>query len=1182
MDYVNFNTKTTYSLMQSMLEPTELFQKAKEFGYSAIGVNDIGTLGAVSDALKYSQKANVKLIIGEEFNFTDDLSQESNERLRRISFFARNEQGYRNLLKLNKLANDHNILAFKKTISRLDWNIIEKHSEGLICLTGGGNGILGHLINTRRKDQAKLEVIRLQSIFKEFLYLEIQPHASKNTTPNAYRDYEDQSFLNNLMFKWGKELNIKLLPTLQAMYYSKDQHEAHDVMLAISCGQPVKYSSRPKLQNEFYFRTGQEVYDYFARLYPDQIETAIKNTVDLANLCEEPKWISPKFNNPSGKELPTFPVKDQEDYQAFLEDNKDKVGQEDVLYLRWKCEKTLYKLIPVEKQQQYLDRLNVELEVLCGKGFSSYMLIVADYIEWARNNNIPIGPGRGSCAGCLAAYFLNIHQIDSIKYGLIFERFQNKEKIAEPDIDCDFSQEGKPLVQEYIKKKYGIDYVAQISNYSRLKPKPYVKAISRVFQFGGDVKSAVVIGNSIAESVPKDAESITEALKKSPLFSEWANSIKYNQLFKYHKELENKYLNFSVHAGAALVSKRPLVSIIPLRRDKDDNLVVEYDKEKAEDNGLIKMDILGVSTLDIIQNTLDLIKESNKPYPIDFDNYDLNDQKTYDLISRGDTFCVFQFGTSSGTVDLCRKMKPKCIEDLAAINALTRPGVPKEFREKFLTAKASNTQVELLHPSLKRSLEPTYGIAIYDECLLTLGADVAGWDLNKSDRLRKFVKDKGKHPEKDEQLKIDFIASTINNGIQSKMAKKLWDELFQNFSSYLFNKSHAISYSFLAYQTAYLKAHYPLEFMVANLRFESQAKSLDSKDNVAKCKDEIRKLKVKLIPPDINTSDSTYKIISENTVMTSLDSLKFIGKDAIPEILAKRPFTSFEDFLSKVDGKKVRAPSIQALASSGCLDNFKMPRKQIFLYTQDYKKKFAVWSKRNPDKTFPYPWPEDVSEWTIPEKFAMESFYLGEGLENNFFQIFPGVFNNKVFDLSSLAERYPDGSASGNLLIQCVIKSIFEFKVKKAESKIFGEVMAKMDIVDPFGNVVPVTFFPKKLAHFKKRLKELGKVELKPGIALHLLGEANWYDGAFGIMFNDLAKAVAAPPKPKDLNPRKVTMKLGKGTRKSKIAEEILEDIEDELIEEGMADSSSDENEDYLEDPEWLQFESQQEFKFDD
>lgn len=1176
-DFVNFHNHTTYSLMDSLVKTQALFAKTKELGYSAVSVTDHGTLAGAWDALKASKETGVKLIMGCEFYFVDDLSVESHQRLRHVILLAKNHQGYKNLLLAHKLANDNNIILFKKAVPRIDWKILEQCSEGLICTTACGEGILANLINNRKSDKAKEQAKRLKDIFGDNLALEIQPHnMRRNLTP--YNDYEDQALVNRQLIKFGNELDIKVICTSNTHYLTKDDHEAHDVMLAIGSGQQVKSQARLKYDNEFYLRSREEMEQFFSRLYKEKAQDFCDNTLYFSSLCEQPDWIDPKFTNPSGKELPEFQVNQEPNYEIFSRE-LDKYSaelSEDQKYLRWLCDQNFAKKVPAGKEQEYRDRLQEEFDVIEYHNFSSYMLIVADYVQFARKNNIPVGPGRGSIGGSLIAYLIGIHQADPIKYGLIFARFHNKAKASFPDIDLDFATSGRDLVQKYISEKYGFDNVAHVSNVNTMTPKVYARDIARCFEFGGDRKAAVAIGTAIADSIPAEFKSIEDALEGAPLFAEYANHPKYIQLSKYAKLLNGKAKAWSTHAAGIVIGRRPLTEIVPTRKDKDCNFAIEYEKERAESNGLVKMDILGLETLDIIMTTNQIIKSLGKDAPEV--NYEEYDQKAYDLISRGDTLCVFQLGTSGGTTELCKKIRPKNIEDIAIINALARPSA-KDMREDFVKARNGEIKVELLHPNLERAFGPTYGFGLYEECLMYLAQDVAGWDLHDADKLRKLTKEKGKNPKKVAGWKEEFISGALNNkDITEKTSREVWETVISNFQGYGFNKSHAVLYSMISYHTAYLKAHFPLEFLTANLISEVNSNAKAAEDNIAKIKGEIRKMNVRIIPPNINESDVTYKIIDDHTLMTGLDSLKFIGKDAIPEILAKRPFTSFEDFLSKVDGRKVKAPSLLALSSSGALDEFKMSRKQVFLYSADYKKKFAVWLKRNKEKqiSFNYPWPTDVGEWTAPEKFAMEMFYMGEGLSNNLFEIYPKFFNRMAENFSTLADRFPQGFGeektnhkAPGLSFQGIIKSFFEFRVKKETSKIYGEQMVKMIVQDPFGNSLPVTIFPKGLKILKDKLKSLGlsKLELSPGVGLHMAASINWYEGEISLLFEDLFNACAPPQKPNDLKPRKVSMKLGrvkKGVKDLEL-EDILNEIDEELIEEGL-DEETDFDEEITED----------------
>ncbi|HDY68554.1 hypothetical protein LCGC14_0880670 [marine sediment metagenome] len=1172
-NYVSLHNHTTYSLMDSLIRPLTLFERAKELGQPAIAVTDHSTLAGAWDSLKASQKTGVKLIMGCEFNFVDNL--ENGGKIRHIILLAKNYEGYKNLLLASKLANDNYVIGFNKVVPRIDWKILEDCSEGLICTTACSGGILGQLINTRRKDEAKKQAIRLKRIFGDSLAFEIQPHAMKrNASP--YNDYDDQMMVNKTLIDFADELDVKVIATTDAHYVTKNDWEMHDTLLAIGSGAPIRTRARLRyVVNDFYMKSRDQVAEFFSRHY-SRAEEFCDNTMFFADLCEDSKWIDPKESNPSGKELPVFPVNAQSDYHIFRQwfnkalENKSSINSsmpEDVLYLRYWCEKEFDNKVPEGKEDQYRARLDEELDVIEYHGFSSYMLIVGDYIQFCNKNDIPVGPGRGSVGGSLIAYLLDIHKADPIKYDLIFARFHNKFKTSFPDIDSDFAPSGRARVQQYITDKYGAAYVAHVSNVNTMTPKVYARDIARAYQFGGDRKTAVEVGTNIADSIPSEIKSVHKALEKAPLFAEYANNSKYAQL-KTFADLGGIEKVWSTHAGGIVIGKRPLVEFVPVRRDKEGNVAIEYEKNRAEDNGLVKFDTLGLETLDIIDDTYKLIEMSGKVPPSKDLDYDLYDEKTYKLISDGDTLCVFQLGTSAGTIDLCRRVQPKCIEDISIINSLARPSA-RDIRSDFITTKDGKKDVELLHPALERAFGPTLGFGLYEECLMYLAQDIAGWSLHEADNLRKLTKEKGKNPKKVAKWKSDFVEGSIKMGIGNEMGTKIWEEVVDKFQGYGFNHSHAILYSFISYHTAYLKANFPLEFLVANLMSEVNSNAKVASDNIGRIKAEIRRMGVKISPPNINVSEKAYKISDNNTLITGLNQLKYIGKDAIPEILEHRPFNSLEDMLSKVDGRKLRVTSVQAMAASGCLDHFDMTRKQMFLYASDYKKKLQVWNKKRPGESFPYSWPDDIGEWTMSERYAMEMYYIGEGLICGMREAYPGFFDNWAVKFSDLAEMFPDPKKLGKKyfipssdgIVEGVIKTYFEFKVKKESSKIFGQTMAKVDIADPYGGTTSMTIFPSSLELFNERLRILAgkKTQLEPGVAVHCSSSINWYEGEVSLIFEDLMRAVPVPPLPADLKPRKVSMRISTPKKAREKIDKIdpskfLEQVEDELIEEGHSE----------------------------
>jgi len=1197
-DYVSLHNHTSFSIMDALMKPSALFKRAKELGQKAVAVTDHGTLAGMWDCLKASKEVGIKCIAGCEMYFVNDVNNDG-EQLRHIVVLAKNATGYKNLLLLNKAGYDNFIVSFGKAIPRIDWKLLEKYSEGLICTTACGNGILSQLIMQKDFVGLTKQAKMLKDIFGDNLALELQPHALTRRATN-YSGEIDQRFVNLQLTKLSEELNIRAIVATDAHYQNKEHHKAHDVLLAIGSKQPIGSGARLTYNTpDFYVKSADEVEQYFTRLKglwkPEFIDSLFENTIYFADQCEDPDWIDPKFSNPSGKELPTFPVQDQDDYEVFKKYVKENdLGNldEDVVYLRYLCELGLQKKAPKGQEQLYRERLNEELEVMEYHSFSSYMLIVADILSYARKNNIRVGPGRGSVGGSIIGYFLDIHIADPIKYKLIFARFHNKEKSSFPDVDLDISPAGRTDIQNYIKRKYGDEYVASVSNINTITPKVYVRDIARSFEFGNNGRSeSAKIGDAIADAIPKEVHSITSAVAedKIPLFSEYAKE--YPELLEFAPLIAGKARAWSTHAGGMIIGKRPLTGLVPLRRDKEGLVVLEYNKDRAEDSGLVKMDLLGIETLNIISNTHKIIEERGKEPPPEFPP--LDDEKTYDLIGEGNTFCVFQL--SSTAVGLCRAIKPKSIEEISYINALIRPSA-KAIVQDFLDTRDGKKEVSLLHPSLKRAFENTYGFGLYEECLLYLAQDVAGWDLHSADRLRKLTKEKGKNPKKVKKWRTEFIDDAEKNGIERDIATKIWDEVIDGFQGYGFNASHSIFYSLNGYHTAYLKANYPLEFLVANLMKEVNSGAKQAKDNILRIKSEIRALGVNIVPPDINTSGTSYKIIDDKTLMTGLDSLKFMGKDAIPEILAQRPFNSFQDFLTKVDSRKVSARAIQAMAASGCLDSFELSRRQIFYYAGDYKKKLHVWLRKSVEKrteTFDYPWPEDdKKDWSPKDKYALEEYYLGEGMSGSLDERFEGFFSGNVMNFAKFPERFTfiklepkkplvtddlrkaheKAERKKNTYnvfdhnlptVKGIVTNIFAFKVKKENSPILGQTMARITLQDKWGNDLSVVAFPSGYDFLLHRVKAQsgGKAKLEVGMALAIAGSFQYEsEHVYSFIFDDILSYKAPPSLPEDLKARKVRMprvKKQKNIEQLNL-DELSNELDDALTEDGISDVEED------------------------
>lgn len=1128
--YISLHNQTEYSILDSISSVEDLFKRAKELNQPSIAITEHSNFASLYKAYEESIKTGIKLIVGCEYNFSE--TKEGN--ISHVILLAKNMQGFQNMLELNFQAYENGIEGSKRIFPIVNFELLEKFSEGCICLTACGNGILSQAITKKDQAELNLRLCKLKEIYKEDLYIEVLANNMKRFS-NGFLDEIDQQFINRQLIKLAKLNDIKVIPSSNSHYVLKEHYDMHDVALAIGSHQSIYSNFRLKYNvNEFYLKSEEEILSFFSRNYGEEFSKEIvNNTNEINNKCEKPDWIKPKYSNPSGKELPEYNVLEDELYPEFEKwiINQDEVIKSkplDVKFLRFKTYKLAESVIKDHINDNiYLDRIETELDVFEYCNVSSYMLIVADYMDFCRKEQIPIGYSRGSTAGSLVNYIIGIHGINPIKYDLVFERFHNKKKKAIADIDADFSQKRRGEVLDYISRKYGKSNVAHVSNLIKLTPKVYARDICRAYETGGDAEFAVEMGNKIADTIAADIHSIDEAMKKSPLFIEYSKL--YPELIK-NKYLCNKPRAFGTHAAGVVIGKRQLSKIVPLRIDKSKAVALEFDKDLAEENGLVKMDILGLSTLDIIEDTKKLILESGKTLPkINVEEYD---EKTYNLISSGDTFGVFQFGTSAGTIELCKKIKPKSIEDLSTITTLARPA-SKDFRDDYIEVRKSG-KVKILDKSLERALKPTFGYLLYDESLLTIAKDVAGWDLDEADKLRKLTKEKGKNPEKVKQWRQEFIDGAIKNNIAANIAEKIWDTVVSNAGAYTFNKSHAVGYSFLTFETAYLKAHFPVEFLLANLAFELQSNAPNAPDNILKIKQELRNHGVNILPPDINKSDFNYKREGK-TLITGFKAIKFAGDDAILDIIQKRPFSNFLHFMDTIDSTKVRANTIQALAAVGCFDSFGISRKNIFKHCSDYRKCLTAWRRKHSlsKEEFTYNFSYD-KDWEINELFALEMHYIGEAFICKPYKAYGDFFNNQFIVINQIKKMENKSKVKS---FKCIVKDFVEITIKKNDSKYFGKVMIKANIEDSMQNTISLTIFPDKLEDLNLKLKSIKKT-FEAGIALHIAATVNQYNDEIGLIYDSIYELKSQPDMPKDIK-EKV-----KASKKS-LEEDNIEDLYD-------------------------------------
>ncbi len=890
-NFVHLHVHTQYSLLDGMIRLDDLLKKAKEYAMPAMAITDHGNMFGAVDFYKQAFANGIKPIIGCELYVAprsrfDKSASSIGEATRHLVVLVKNMQGYKNLMKLTSASH---IEGFYYR-PRVDKEILKQFSQGLIASSACLHGEIASHIVRGNMDEARKSALEYREIFGEDnFYLEIM----ENGIP-------DQKIANQGLIELSKELSIPLIATNDCHYLNRDHAEAHNVLLCIQTGKTIEDNDRMSMtSDEFYVKSPEEMQKLFAAT-PD----AIKNTVSIAERCN----LSFEF----GKfYLPKFEVKNPEE---SLED-----------YLERKALEGLEKLIPTIMKYQkedeaavrdkYIKRLRLELEIIKKMGFAGYFLIVSDFIKHAKHNDVPVGPGRGSAAGSLVAYAIRITDIDPLRYGLFFERFLNPDRISMPDIDIDFCQERRGEIIKYVTEKYGKDKVTQICTFGKMMAKGVIRDVGRALNIPyGDA-------DRIAKLVPNVLNiTLAEAFKMEPRFEEERKkNPQIDKLLNLSQILEGINRHSSVHAAGVVISDVPLVERVPLFSPKDD-IVSQYSMKDIEAVGLTKFDFLGLKTLTVIKNAVNFIKESNG-IDIDINNLPLDDPETYQLLMKGETDGVFQL-ESSGMKDLLVNFKPDHIEDIIALIAAYRPG-PMKMIPDFIARKHGKQQIAYELPQLEPILKETYGIILYQEQVMQIANSIGGYTMAQADTLRKMMGKKQVAAMEKEKPK--FLDGAKKQKINENKAKTIWEQM-ETFAEYGFNKSHSAAYSIITYQTAYLKAHYPSAFMAALLTSEK-----DNRDKIIKHMSNCKEMGINILPPDINESQKDFSISGEN-IRFGLAAVKNVGEAAIESIIAMRQdanFTSFMDFLSRVDLRKVNRRVIESLIKCGSFDSLGYYRRQL-------------------------------------------------------------------------------------------------------------------------------------------------------------------------------------------------------------------------------------------------------------
>lgn len=877
-DYVPLHLHTEYSLLDGSIKIDELVELACHYRMPAVAMTDHGNLFGAVEFYKKATKAGIKPVIGcEVYVAPSSRFEKKGEGAQESSFhlilLAKDNAGYRNLVTLVSKAYTEGFYYRP----RIDKDLLTQYSGGLIGLSACLKGEVPYYVSREMTEKARQSALGYKNILgPENFYFEIQDNG-----------LEAQDKANRKLVELARELHIKTVATNDCHYLRKEDARAHDILLCIQTGKTVSDANRLRFESEeFYLKTEDEMKRAFSE-HPE----AVSATREIAERCNV------EFNLGTSL-LPTYRVE----------------GGTPETYLRKLAMDGLKEKFGENSPEAYRNRLKTELDIINRMNYASYFLIVWDFIRYARKNGIPVGPGRGSAAGSLVAYCLGITEIDPIKYNLLFERFLNPERISMPDIDVDFCKDRRGEVITYVANQYGHDHVAQIITFGTMAAKAAIRDVGRSL----DVPYAEV--DRIAKLIPGTLNiTIDEALKAEPQLKELYDSApKVKEVLDIARRLEGLCRHASTHAAGVVVSPEPLTEYAPLYKNPTDGTITtQFDMGSVEAIGLLKFDFLGLKTLTVIEKTIGYIKTNGGA--LSLDDIPLDDAGTYRLLSSGQTTGVFQL-ESAGMRDILVRMQPNRFEDLIALVALYRPG-PMAWIDDFIRAKKGEAKISYELPQLREILDETYGIILYQEQVMMIANKIANFSMGQADILRRAMGKK--KAEEMEQQKEDFVRGAVSNGIPEKKARRLFEKM-EPFAKYGFNKSHSAAYAFIAYQTAYLKAHYPVEFMAATLSADT-----DNTDKIVKSIAECRKMSIDILPPDINESEREFKVMGK-AIRFGLEAVKGVGSAAIESILAVREkegrFGSIEDFLLRMDGKKVNKKVLESLTKAGAFDSFGIHR----------------------------------------------------------------------------------------------------------------------------------------------------------------------------------------------------------------------------------------------------------------
>jgi DNA polymerase-3 subunit alpha len=952
--FAHLHLHTQYSLLDGANKLKDVIAHAAQLGQPAIAMTDHGNMHGAVEFFYEAKKVGIKPIVGCELYVTPGSRHERKMRAQggagtcHLTVLAANKAGYHNLCKLSSLAYKEGFY-FKP---RVDHELLERYSEGLIVLSGCLAGEVAQATMIDDYKGAKELVEFYARVFKDRYYLEIQPHP-----------IDDQRKHNAAIMDLAQTVGVPLVATTDCHYLERDDHFAQEVLMCISTGKTVLDPDRLRHEGfTLHLKTEQEMIEEFNR--EEKAVEAIRNSALIASQCdlslESKTYYMPKYE--CADERPLIDIMAEMAREGLK-------GRDEALA-------ALPGWGPAMKQQ-YDDRLEEEISLIGKMGFAGYFLVVADFIVWAKDHGIPVGPGRGSVAGSLVAYAMRITEVDPISNKLFFERFLNPERISMPDIDVDFCIHGREAVIKYVIQKYGKEKVSQIATFGTLKAKAAIKDVGRALGM------SYAETDRIAQLVPAPRQGfdypIAEALKMEPKLAEYAAG-EGRELIELAQKLEGLTRHSSTHAAGVVIGDRPLDELLPMMVDKDGNDVTQYSMTYVEKVGLVKFDFLGLKTLTVLHTACQIIKES-RGVDIDLNALPLNDPKTYTLLCGGNTTGVFQL-ESSGITEMVVRLKPSCFDDIVAILALYRPGpLDAGMVDHYIERKHGREPISYLHPLMKDILMDTYGVILYQEQIMQLARALSGYSLGEADLLRKAMGKK--NPEEMAKQKTRFVTGAVEKGISQKLADEIFQQM-ETFARYGFNRSHTAAYALVSFQTAYLKAHYGVEFMAALMTHD-----MEDTDKTFKNFNECRKQGIAVLPPDMNESSASFTV-RQGKILFGLEAVKGTGQKAVEAIVRARddgPFKDLEDLISRVDLNHVNKRVFENMIKSGAFDFSKVSRREMSERLEDLLKAYASRKDVDPNQMNLFGSaparpviarrPVTIPEWPVNQKLSFEREALG-------------------------------------------------------------------------------------------------------------------------------------------------------------------------------------------------------------